>query len=326
MTRLAEIQDFPGGITAIDTHYVRPRMDASHLVVEDGRAAFVDTGANNAVPRLLGALEARGLAPEDVDWLLLTHVHLDHAGGAGELMARLPRATAVIHPRGAPHMADPGKLEAGTRAVYGDEEYDRLYGHLRPIPGSRIHESSDGETLSLAGRRLELIHTEGHARHHYCIVDHGARVVFAGDTFGLSYRELDTEKGEFIFPTTTPVHFDPDAAVASVDRIMGYGPEAVYLTHYSRVTDLDRLARDLKSDIREYACLAAEAVGEEEPEAWLRGRLWEQLFRRLDAHGVRQDAAWRDALLANDLDLNTQGLLVWARRRTELDDERKEAG
>lgn len=324
MTRLAEIQDFPGGISAIDTHYVRPRMDASHLIVEDGHAAFVDTGANNAVPRLLAALGSKGLAAEDVDYLLLTHVHLDHAGGAGELMARLPRAVAVIHPRGAPHMADPGKLESGTRAVYGDEEYDRLYGHLRPIPAERIHETTDGELLELGDRRLELIHTEGHARHHYCIVDHGAGVVFAGDTFGLSYRELDTEEGAFIFPTTTPVHFDPDAAVASVDRIMSYAPQAVYLTHYSRVTELERLAADLKSDISEYAALAGQALAADDPGSWLRGRLRSHLFGRLDDHGVRRDTAWRDALLENDLNLNTQGLLVWACRRAEQSMPRKE--
>ena len=207
--------DYPDGITAIDTEYVRPMMDASHLIVNQGRAAFVDTGTSRSVPLLLEALTSRGLAPEDVEYVLVTHVHLDDAGGAGELMAALPRATAVLHPRGARHMADPARLIEGSIQVYGEELFRSLYGRIRPIPEDRIRTVRDGDTLELSGRTLEFLHTEGHARHHYCILDHGSRCIFAGDSFGLSYRELDTDKGEFIFPSTTPVQFDPEAAVAA---------------------------------------------------------------------------------------------------------------
>ena len=233
----ALITDFPAGITAIDTGYVRPSMTASHLIVEQGRAAFVDTGPNSAVPRLMAALEAKGLAPEDVDLVCLTHVHLDHAGGAGELMALLPNATAVLHPRGAPHMADPTRLESGSRAVYGDQAFEAMYGSIRAIPETRIRVVADDEQIELAGRPLRFLHTEGHARHHYCIHDPGARIIFSGDSFGLSYREFDTERGPFILPSTTPVHFDPEAAIASVRRLMSAEPEAIYLTHFSRIED-----------------------------------------------------------------------------------------
>ena len=166
MSDLPVIIDYPHRITAIDTGYTRPQMTASHLVVEEGRAAFVDTGPNSAVPALLAALEHQKLTPDAVDFVLLTHVHLDHAGGAGELMAALPNATAVLHPRGARHMADPSRLETGTRAVYGDAAFEHMYGSLRPIPAERIHTVADEEILELAGRPLRFMHTEGHARHH----------------------------------------------------------------------------------------------------------------------------------------------------------------
>ena len=120
--------------------------------------------------------------------------------------------------------------------------YHAMYGEIIPIEKTRIVEVSDGMRVKVGSREFELIHTPGHALHHYCMVDQTARLVFTGDTFGVSYRETDTGNGAFIIPTTTPVHFDPDAAHASIDRIMGYAPESAYLTHYSRVTDLPRLA------------------------------------------------------------------------------------
>ncbi len=307
--------EFPAGITAIDTGYVRPSMTASHLIVEDGRAAFVDTGPNSAVPRLMAALEAAGLAPADVDLVCLTHVHLDHAGGAGELMALLPNAVAVLHPRGAPHMADPARLESGSRAVYGDEAFDAMYGRIRPIPEARIRVVEDGEEIGLGGRSFRILHTEGHARHHYCIHDPGADVVFSGDSFGLSYREFDTDRGPFILPSTTPVQFDPDAALASVDRIMETAPEAIYLTHFSRVEDLPRLAQDLRDDIRAYAAFAAKAADETDPEAWLRTAIRARLFARLDEHGCKPDPDWRSSILDADIELNAAGILVWMKRQ-----------
>lgn len=311
----ALITDFPAGITAIDTGYVRPSMTASHLLVEQGRAAFVDTGPNSAVPRLMAALEAKGLAPEAVELVCLTHVHLDHAGGAGELMALLPNATAVLHPRGAPHMADPTRLESGSRAVYGDQAFEAMYGSIRPIPETRIRVVEDEAQIELAGRPLRFMHTEGHARHHYCIHDPGARIIFSGDSFGLSYREFDTDRGPFILPSTTPVHFDPEAAIASVQRLMGAEPEAIYLTHFSRVEDLPRLAGELCDDIRAYVDFADRAADKQDPEQWLRDAIRERLFERLDAHGCNTDPDWRCAVLSADIKLNAAGILVWLQRR-----------
>ncbi|MGH7058680.1 MAG: MBL fold metallo-hydrolase, partial [Acetobacteraceae bacterium] len=145
----------PDGITAVDTEYLHPGHAAAHIVQHGGHAAFVDVGTNDSVPYLLAALDALGIARDAVDYLLLTHVHLDHAGGAGRLMRELPNATAVLHPRGAPHMIDPARLIAGSRAVYGEERFSRLYGDIVPIPAERVRVTRDGDTLSLYGRELD---------------------------------------------------------------------------------------------------------------------------------------------------------------------------
>lgn len=240
----------PDGITAVDTEYIRPGHAAAHIVEQRGRAAFVDVGTNESVPHLLAALAAVGIEREAVDYLLLTHVHLDHAGGAGRLMQELPNATAVLHPRGAPHLIDPSRLIEGSRAVYGKERFQRLYGDIVPIPAERVRVTRDGDRLSLAGRELEILHTPGHALHHHVFVDRAHACIFTGDTFGLSYRELDSPHGAFIVPTTTPTQFDPDQLIASIDRLLSYAPQAMYLMHFSRVTDVPRLGEALKGQIR----------------------------------------------------------------------------
>lgn len=313
---LAELlTDFPDGITAIDTLYLRPRLAASHLLVHNGRGAFVDTGANSAVPNLLAAINARGLTPEAIDYVLLTHVHLDHAGGAGLLMRSLPNARAVVHPRGARHLSDPAKLIAGSIQVYGEEMFRELYGTLVALPAERMLIAEDGLRLSLGGRHLELIHTPGHALHHYAIVDLDARVIFSGDNFGISYRDFDTSHGEFIFPTTTPVQFDPEAMHATIDRLMGYQPKAIYLTHYSRVNELARLARDLHVAVDAFVEMARRHHGKPDRGALIRREMAGWFDAALDRHGYTGDAATRRELLASDIDLNCQGLEVWLDRR-----------
>ncbi len=309
-----QVTDMGCGIYAIDTGYVRPFLDASHLIVGDDRVAFVDTGTSNSVPRLLGALDTLGFKPHQVALVLITHIHLDHAGGAGKLMRSLPDATLVVHPRGARHLAEPEKLEEGTKAVYGEAEYRRLYGELLPVAPERIREVADGEKILLGSRELEFIHTRGHANHHYCIVDSQARAIFSGDSFGVSYRETDTARGAFIFPTTTPVHFDPEAAHASIDRIMSYGPEAVFLTHFSKVAELARLADDLHSDIDVFVRIAERCEDREDRMQSIADELRAHLWSRLDAHGFNGNDRVREDIIGMDIELNAMGLDVWLSR------------
>ncbi len=309
--------DLDYGITAIDTEYVRPLMDASHLLVHGGRAAFIDTGTAHCVPDLLEVLDLKGIDRADVDYVFLTHVHLDHAGGAGELMQHLPNATAVLHPRGACHMAEPEKLIAGTIAVYGEKTYRALYKEIVPIDANRIVVVEDGDSLELGGRRFDFIHTRGHANHHYCVIDPEASGIFSGDSFGVSYRELDTPRGEFIFPTTTPVHFDPDAAHEAIERLLGYKPQAIYLTHYSRVIELERLGRDMHESLDAFVALARTYAKSDERRKNIQSAMREFLWRRLDEHGFPTDEDRRQAIVGKDIELNTMGLEVWLDRQAD---------
>lgn len=309
--QVARTTDAGDGIVAIDTLYMRPSADASHLVISEGRGAFVDTGTNYSVPYLLDALEQYDLEPADVDYVFLTHVHLDHAGGAGSLMQQLPNARCVIHPRGAPHMADPTKLIAGTEGVYGKQKAHELYGEIVPIDADRIVEAGDEDRFSFGGREVRALHTEGHARHHYCLHDPHSRGVFTGDSFGISYRELDTDKGEFIFPTTTPPHFEPTEAHKAVDRILAQDPEKLYLTHYSRVNDVGRLANDMHECLDGFVAIARRHQDREDRREAIEQDLFEYLSERLVAHGYDKgrDAMW--SFLQHDMILNSQGLDAW---------------
>jgi glyoxylase-like metal-dependent hydrolase (beta-lactamase superfamily II) len=312
-----KIARHPHSIWAVDTEYVRPGLAAAHVVEHRGRAAFIDVGTTLSVPYLLAALDEIGIARDVVDWVLLTHVHLDHAGGAGALMQALPNARAVLHPRGAPHLIDPAKLITASRAVYGDKVFEQLYGDIIPIAAERVVVTKDGDRVDLAGRAFELVHTPGHALHHQCIVDLDHAAVFTGDTFGLSYREFDTSQGAFIVPTTTPTQFDPEQLVASIDRIAGYRPEAAYLMHYSRVTDVSKLAADLKAQVPLFVQMARrnahlppaqmkEACAKDMSALWL---------ARARNHGVTLPDAEVHRLLADDVELNSQGLVAWIERQ-----------
>jgi glyoxylase-like metal-dependent hydrolase (beta-lactamase superfamily II) len=298
----------------IDAEYLRPGLAASHLVVDNGRAAFVDTGAAPAHPRLMHALSELGLAADQVDYLFLTHVHLDHAGGAGQLMRALPRARAVLHPRGAPHMVDPAKLIAGTVAVYGEAMYRQLYGEIMPIAAERVILANDRDRIALGSRTFELLDTPGHARHHYCAHDLDHDDIFSGDTFGISYREFDTAAGPFAFPTTTPVQFDPGALHASLDRLMARRPRRMVLTHFGPVAGLERLSSDLHADIDEFVAVARRHTDTADRTARIAEDMFAHLSSRLDAHGYTGDEALRHELLDPDIRLNTQGLEVWLAR------------
>ncbi len=299
------------GITAIDTVLIRPRFGASHLIVEAGRAAFVDCGANSSVPSILAALKERGVDPANVDYVFLTHVHLDHAGGAGLLLQSLPNAVAVLHPRGAPHMVEPARLIESSLAVYGEEDYYRQYGDIQPIPESRVIVADDGDEFSLAGRTLQSVYTEGHARHHHCFADPSSGSVFTGDSFGLSYRELDTDKGEFIYPTSTPIHFDPPEAHKAIDRIMAFEPRQLILTHYSRVTSPSRLATDLHRRTDDFVDMALRHSNDDNRTSRIHESMYDYFMRELAEHGFTGDEERVRAIVGKDVELNTMGLEFW---------------
>ncbi|MDQ6638590.1 MAG: MBL fold metallo-hydrolase [Pseudomonadota bacterium] len=302
------------GICVVDTGFHRPLFDAAYLVVERGRAAFVDAGTNDSVPRLLAALAAAGLDVAAVDYVIPTHVHLDHAGGVGLLMRSLPSARLVVHPRGARHLADPSHLIKSATAVYGADEIERSYGAIVPVLAERIDETSDGMTIQLAGRPLLFLDTPGHAMHHHCIWDGASRGFFTGDTFGLSYRDFDTAAGPWSMPTTTPVQFQPEALRRSIERMLAYQPDWLYVTHYGRVGGVPRLAALLLGQLDEMVAVARATPPGPDRHATLMRGLEAIHLQSLRAHGVTLSDARIRELLALDLELNAQGIAIWLDR------------
>ena len=309
---MTDVIDYDFGISAIDSGYQRPRLGAIHLIVEGGRAAIIDTGVNSSVPLVLAALRDKGLRPEQVDYVILTHIHLDHAGGAGLLLSQLPNARLTVHPRGARHMTDPSRLIASTIAVYGAAEACRAYGELMPVPRSRVVETAHESSLTLNGREFIFFDTPGHARHHVCVLDTRSGHLFTGDTFGLSYRELDCHGHQYAFCTTSPTQFDPVAAHRSLDLILGLNPGAIYVTHYSQVRDIARMGADMHRLIDAHAQLAyrerdAGAARHER----LKAGVTEIVLGEAERYGWTLPREQVLEVLAGDIELNAQGLAIW---------------
>lgn len=304
--------DYNNGVYAFCANYVRPLLASIHMVVEKGRVALVDTGSNDALPHVLEALERVGLGVEAVDYIILTHIHLDHAGGAGSLMQACPNARLVVHPRGTRHMAAPMRLVEGVIAVYGADYVKRVYGEIVPVPAARIIPAVDGLQLDLAGRELLCLDAPGHARHHIAILDRQTRGFFTGDVFGLSYREMDTDGRAFIFPSTTPTQFEPDAMVATVDRLLDFQPEVLYLTHYSRVGEVSALAAELKRLVAAHCRIALlHRDAGEARQSLIQAGLTRLLLEESRGFGCILEEDELLSLWGTDLALNAQGLCAW---------------
>lgn len=301
-----------GGILQIDTGYHRPGLAACYAMIEAGQAAIFDTGVEHSVKIILKALDQEGLSNDDVKYIVPTHVHLDHAGGAGRLMQECTSASMVIHPRGARHMIDPAKLIAGAEAVYGREGLRRSVGEIVPVDAERVIAAEDGYRFSLAGREMAIVDTPGHARHHFCIWDEVTRGFFSGDTFGVVYPELCSGDDGFIFPPTTPVQFEPDAWHSSIDRLMAWRPECMYLTHFGRLDAPVRYARELHQRIDD---LADTALTCKRDSSSLALSIQAYMDRELDRHGCQLDETERKRIMDLDLDLIVQGLEVWLSRQ-----------
>ncbi|MDD9893558.1 MAG: MBL fold metallo-hydrolase [Gammaproteobacteria bacterium] len=311
-----EFTDLGHGITCIDTMQHRAGLAACYLIEHQGHAALIDTGHSLCTPRILALLEQKGIALKDVDYVMPTHVHLDHAGGAGNLMQALPNAKLIMHPRGARHMADPSKLIAGATAVYGAEGLKQQFGEILATDAERIISIEDGDSFSLAGRQLEIRDTPGHAKHHYAVWDAVSRGWFTGDTFGISYRETDatacgSTQQHYLIPTSTPVQFDPEAWNNTIDMLMSYKPERMFLTHFGMVEDVASLSIELKRKLHEYVLLTRRHGLAENAHTLLKGALKQLHTDDLARLGAQLSAEQVEQIYAVDLELNTQGLLFW---------------
>ncbi|MBT4330755.1 MAG: MBL fold metallo-hydrolase [Gammaproteobacteria bacterium] len=309
-----KFQEVGFGITLIEGWYEREGMACSYLIESNGAVALVDTGTARVSLHILELLEQRGIAREQVKYIIPTHVHLDHAGGAGQLMQALPEAQLIIHPYGTRHMVDPSKLQAGATAVYGKEKFKKAFDQLLPIPVERVTEMEEGMELDLNGRPLRMVDTPGHAKHHLCVWDEQSKGLFTGDVYGNSYPELTTVKGRYLTPVTSPVQLDPPAWHASIDKILAMNPERLFLTHYGILEQPAARAEQLHKDLDAYLEMATALPPEGRYEK-LFAQINEYHQQQVKVHGCELSNEELDRLIGSDNELCAQGLEVWMQRQ-----------
>ena len=305
-------------ITTIDAHYITHNIAALYMLDKNGHAAFIDTGTQHSFKNVASIMQHQGISANNVDYIILTHIHLDHAGGASYMMQKFPNAKLVVHPFGSRHMIDPCKLIAGTKTVYGEEKFFELYGQLFPINADRIIETVDEMTLDFQGETLTFLDTPGHAKHHHCIYYENGDACFTGDTLGLSYPNLsDNDKKPCLLPTTTPVQFSPNDLHQSIDKVMSKDPSILYPTHYGAVRPSAEVIARYHEHIDIFTMLAEQTQQESGQESLI-DRLTVKLLNYMSTQVVNNNPNVNLSLakryLKTDAELNSQGLAIWLKK------------
>ena len=310
MSSKVNVMNVGDGISVIDSEYYSKDFAAIYLLKQKNKVIIIETGTNYSVPHVKEALSQVGLSFSDVSYVIPTHVHLDHAGGAGLLMMQCQNAALVVHPRGARHLIDPSKLVAGAKAVYGENKFKEYYGEIFPIDANRVIQADDNFILDFDGRELRFIDTPGHARHHFCIWDKATKSMFTGDTFGISYRDLDHQDELYILPSTSPVQFDPEALIQSINRIMEFKPERVCLTHFSAIKPTKKATNKLIESIHFVSNLAIKYADKNDSESIIYKKMMDYFLEGLNEIGFQNNDYAKDRL-SLDVLINTQGLIYW---------------
>ncbi len=305
---MARVEALEEDILCIDSGYVRGQFAAIYLLRAGDEFAIIETGTQHTLDGVMTVLTELGVAREQIKYVIPTHIHLDHAGGAGHMMAEFKQATLVVHPRGARHLIDPKKLIEGSTQVYGEARFKQLYGEIKPVDENRVLIANDLDSICLGNRELLFIDTPGHARHHFCIVDQQSNGIFTGDTFGIAYPALKSiHRG--LIPTTSPVQFDPIALSLSIDKLLTYQPKTMYLTHFGELQDPKRHGPSLKQWIDQFVDLCKRiAPDDAASEQALHQALLQLVLDETSDDSSRQEIA---GLLDIDLKLNAQGLAQW---------------
>ena len=312
------------GIFTVDALYLEPELASIHLLRDRDSIAIIDTGTLFSVPQVAAALDQLGLNFSHVKLIILTHIHLDHAGGAGSLMNLCENAQLAVHPKGARHMAEPEKLVAGAISVYGEEKFANVYGQITPIDSARIITPQEGDEISLGNRQFLFIDTPGHASHHHCILDRDTNSMFTGDTLGIAYQALRDPEHAFVMPTTTPVQFNPVTLHQSIDKVMSYKPEWLYYTHYSSLQPSAQNIAGLHEQIEDYVMLTQQVAETSLDDSENAGQVFEQklgdeLFRYLVQRARNELTKVSHETIEHwvtlDAGLNAQGLAFWWKYR-----------
>ena len=317
MTDNIEVRTIASGISVIDSGYFSSDFAAIYIIKHNNKVAIIETGTTFSVSNVQKALKQDGLSFRDVVYIIPTHVHLDHAGGAGELMKQCQNASLIVHPRGARHMIDPTKLIAGAMAVYGEQKFKKLYGEIIPIEASRVIEADDNFILDFDGRELKFIDTPGHARHHFCIWDKQTESMFTGDTFGISYRDLDYNDEVYIFPSTSPVQFDPEELIKSIHKIMEYNPQRVCLTHFAAIRPTQKVVEQLINGINFVSNLAKKYATKDEAKLVIHNEMMDYFLEGIEKSGFK-DLDFCRKRLELDVKINTLGLIHWQQITTTI--------
>ncbi len=302
-------------IYQVDVNYQgEPERTSCYIILAEKTAIF-ETGATPGIGRLVEALKDLGVPPGQLAYIIVSHIHLDHAGGAGALIREFPNARVLVHPRGARHLVDPSRLINAARQLYG-ASFDVLFGDIYPVPEERVHTPEEGEALDLGGGRvLTIYHTPGHARHHMVIYDPASRGIFSGDCLGGHYPLLSRLIGRpYVLPITPPSEFDPAAFMETFDRLNRLDLEDVYFTHFGKVTGASGIIARNRELVRVYAetgrhMLAAGCGVKDIEEA-----LWSMLWGELSQYGEFKHEKSIIDLLASDMGLNAGGIANYFER------------
>ena len=306
-------------ISIVDCHYLLEGRAAAYLMIDGGEAAFFDNGTRFSVPYLLEELAAKDMRPEEVRYIVVTHVHLDHCGGTAELAKHCPNATILAHPRAGRHIADPRRLVAGATEIYGAQRLLEIYGVVEPVDEARIRTLEDESVVELGTRSLRFLHTPGHAKHHFAIHDATSNSVIAGDAFGLTYRQLDRDGKCYVGYVCSPPEFDPAAGKQSIRRILDTGAERVFVTHFGEFSRLREGAEQLARSLDNYDAAVNEAADGEltgQPlEDWCRECAESIIVAELRRSGLdpedKEVAFWAKT----ELMVSSKGLAFLATRR-----------
>jgi glyoxylase-like metal-dependent hydrolase (beta-lactamase superfamily II) len=258
-------------------------------VIDEEELTIVETGPSPSVKYIKQGLQDLGFSLDEVKYIIVTHIHLDHAGGAGLLLRECPNAKVIVHPRGERHLIDPKKLAAGARAIYG-ESFSELFDPIVPIDAERLIIKDEGDTLTIGPDcTLEFLYTPGHAKHHFSIYDPVSNGIFTGDTVGVRYQQLIHDGVGFFLPSTSPNHFDPAAMQESIQRILDMNVDRIYFGHYGMTENppkaLHQVSEWLEVFVEEGEQVFAEGKGYDE----LSGRLFEKVKSHLQGLGINEE-------------------------------------